>query len=67
MVTLSLGRNESPGLLFHEALQERREGLLRFRKGQAEVLNALAGLLQDHHVGEGFFVAIIVTHDELNC
>src|SRR5262245_53463053 len=66
VVTLSLGRNESASLLFHEALLERREGLLRFRKGQAKVLNALAGLLQDHHVGEGFCVAIIITHDELN-
>jgi hypothetical protein len=45
VVTLSLGRNKSPGLLFHEALLERRKGLLRFRKGHAKVLNALAGLL----------------------
>ena len=33
----------------------------------AEVLNALADLLQDHHVGGGFFVAIIVSRYELDC
>jgi hypothetical protein len=66
MVTLGMGRNKGRGLLFHEALLECREGLLRFREGQAQVLNALADLLQNHHVGEGFFVAIIVAHHELD-
>ena len=49
-------------LLFHEALLEHGGGLLRFREGQAEVLHALAGLLQDHRIGEGFFVAIASSH-----
>jgi hypothetical protein len=33
----------------------------------AEVLNALAGLLQDHRSSESFFVPIIVAHHELDC
>jgi hypothetical protein len=67
MVTLGMGRDKGRGLLFHEALLERREDLLRFREGQAEVLNTLASLIHDHYIGEGFFVAIIVTHHELDC
>jgi hypothetical protein len=62
-----MGRDKGRALLFHEALLERDEGLLRFREGQAEVLNALTGLLQDHYIGEGFFMAIIVAHHELDC
>src|SRR5215813_15050966 len=44
---LGMGGDKGRGLLFHETLLERGEDLLRFREGQAEVLNALAGLLQD--------------------
>jgi hypothetical protein len=43
--TLGTGRDKGRGLLFHEALLQRCEDLLRFRQRQAEVLDALAGLL----------------------
>jgi hypothetical protein len=31
-----------------------------------EPLDALAGFVQDHHISEGFFVAIIFAHNELD-
>jgi hypothetical protein len=36
------------------------EELIRFRQRQAEMLNALAGFLQDDDIGVGFFVAIVI-------
>jgi len=65
-VTPGMGRDKGRGLLFHKALLKRGEDLLRFGEGQTEVLNTLAGLLQDHHIDEGFFVAIVVAHHELD-
>jgi hypothetical protein len=63
---LGTGGDKGRGLLFHEALLQRGEDLLRFRQRQAEVLDALAGLLEDCHIGEGFFMAIVIAHHELD-
>ena len=52
-------------LLLKHALLESGEELFRFNERQAQVLDALAVLLQGDDVGHGFFTAIIGAHDEL--
>jgi hypothetical protein len=41
------------------------EQVFGFRQGQPEMLDALVILVQGDDIGDGFFVTLIVTHDEL--
>jgi hypothetical protein len=49
-----------------QVLLEGLEDLFRVNERQAEVLEAFAVLLQDHHIGKGFFMALVVAHNELD-
>jgi len=46
-------------------LLECGEELLGFGQRQAEVLDTLAHLIEDHHLMPGLFLIILCTHDEL--
>jgi hypothetical protein len=52
-------------LPLQEVLLKRCEELFRFRQRQAEVLDTLARLLENHHLMHGLFLTILCTHDEL--
>jgi hypothetical protein len=47
------------------ALLEGAEKSFGLGQGQPEVLDAFVVLVQGDHIGDGFFVTVIVTDDEL--
>src|SRR5229473_6847820 len=47
------------------ALLDGFEELLRLRERQAQMLDALGVLLHGDDIGDGFFMAIIAAHDQL--
>src|SRR5713101_3204386 len=65
-LTTGTAADKGCSLLLHELLLKRLKELLRFCQRQAELLNALVGFLQDDDIGVGFFVAIVITYDELH-
>ena len=52
-------------LSLEHALLDGGEELLRLRKRQAHMLNASVVVLQGDDIGNGFFVAIIITNNAL--
>jgi hypothetical protein len=52
-------------LLLEEALLESTEELFGLRQSQPEMLDALVVLVEDKDIGDGFFLTVIVTDDEL--
>src|SRR5215470_11202250 len=52
-------------LLLEELPLEGAEEVFRLRQGQPEVLDALIVLVEDDDIGDGLFLTLIVTHDEL--
>ena len=52
-------------LLLEEVVLEGAEELFGLGQGQPEMLDALVILVKGDDIGDGFFVTLIVTHDEL--
>src|SRR5215467_770695 len=52
-------------LLLEEVLLEGAEELFGLREGQPEMLDALMALVEGEDIGNGLFLTLIVTHDEL--
>jgi hypothetical protein len=52
-------------LLLQQLSLKGAEELFGLRQRQTEVLDALGGLVEGDHIGDGFFMALIVTDDEL--
>jgi hypothetical protein len=65
-VLASGARTENRGNLSleHTVLDDFEE-LLRLRERQAEMLDASVVFLQGNDIGDGFFMALIAAHDEL--
>ena len=64
--TLGMSFNKGRSLLLHQVVLQRREELFRFCERQAEVFDALAGLVEDHHLMHRVFLPIFGTYDELH-
>jgi hypothetical protein len=52
-------------LLLEEVLLEGTEQLFRLGQGQPEMLDALMVLVESDDIGDGLFITLIVTQDEL--
>ena len=52
-------------LVLQQVVLESVQELFRLRERQAQMLNALVVFLQGDDIGDGFFLAIIAAHDEL--
>jgi hypothetical protein len=52
-------------LLLEEVALEGAEQLFGLGQGQSEMFDALVGLVEDHDIGDGFFMTFIVTDDQL--
>ena len=52
-------------LLLEEVPLEGAEELFGLRQGQPEMLDALVVLVEGDDIGDGLFLTLIVTHDEL--
>jgi hypothetical protein len=65
-LAMDMTADKGGGLLLQEVLLKGFAELFRISQGQAEMPDVLARLLQDDHVGKGFFVAIVITDDELH-
>src|SRR5437899_7775009 len=52
-------------LLLEEVPLEGAEELFGLGQGQPEMLNALMVLVESDDIGDGLFITLIVTHDEL--
>jgi hypothetical protein len=52
-------------LLLEEVLLQGAEELFGLRQGQPEMLDALMVLVEGEDIGDGLFLTLIVTHDEL--
>src|SRR2546426_1511539 len=52
-------------LLLEEVPLQGAEELLGLRQGQPKMLDALIVLVQGDDIGDGLFLTLIVTHDEL--
>jgi hypothetical protein len=63
--TLGMSGDQGGRLPLQEVLLKRGEELFRFSQRQAEVLDTLAHLIEDHHLMPGLFLIILCTHDEL--
>jgi hypothetical protein len=66
VVTLGTGRYKRGSLLFQHVLLQRREKLFGFRQCQAEVLEALAVLVEGRDLLHLFLTAIVCTDHELH-
>ena len=54
-------------LLLEEVLLQGAEELFGLRHGQPEMVDALMVLGEGDDIGDGLFMTVIVTHDELQC
>jgi hypothetical protein len=52
-------------LVLQQAFLESVQELFGLPEGQAQMLDALGVLLKDDDIGDGFFMAIIITNNEL--
>ena len=52
-------------LLLEEVLLQGAEEVFGLRQGQPEMLDALMVLVEGDDIGDGLFLTLIVTHDEL--
>ena len=52
-------------LLLEEVPLEGAEELFGLRQSQPEMLNALMVLVEGDDIGDGLFITLIITHDEL--
>ena len=52
-------------LLLQQVSLKRAEELFGLRQGQPEMLDALMVLVEGDDIGDGLFITLIVTHDEL--
>ena len=52
-------------LLLQQVSLKGTEKLFGLRQGQTEMLDALAIFVERNHVGDGLFITLIATHDEL--
>jgi hypothetical protein len=64
--TLSLGFDQGGSLLLYKVRLTRRQELFCFSQRQAEVCDALAGLVEDCYLMHRVFLTIFGPHDELH-
>ena len=60
-----MGVEKGVDLLLEEVALEGAQELLRFGQTQPEMLNPLVVFIEGDDIGNGFFLTIIVTNDEL--